>query len=60
MKGMDKLGKIRVGKNIELRAQIIHADGSVEDHGIIAAHYSNPFKQLWWLIRHPRNGRIHF
>ena len=59
MEGMDKLGKIGVGKNIELHAQIIHADGSVEDHGIVAAHYANPIKNFIWHLRHP-NGRIHF
>jgi hypothetical protein len=27
---------------------ITRADGTVEDHGIVAAHYSNPLRALWW------------
>lgn len=32
----------------ELRMVITRADGTVEDHGIVAAHYSNPLRALWW------------
>jgi hypothetical protein len=32
----------------EFHAVITRADGSVEDLGVIAATYKNPFKRAWW------------
>ena len=42
------------------RVAIHRADGSVDNIGIIAAHYRNPLKRLWWnLFGSPRaNHRI--
>lgn len=32
----------------EWSAVIIRADGRVENVGLLAAGYENPFRQLWW------------
>ncbi|MFJ4787576.1 hypothetical protein [Streptomyces sp. NPDC088794] len=29
---------------------ITRADGRVEDHGVVAAHYASPWRSAWWQI----------
>lgn len=42
----------------ELRMIVRRADGTVEDHGVVAAHYSNPVQALWWhLVGRPLANR---
>lgn len=31
-----------------LRMVVTRADGTIHDHGIVAAHYKNPIRQAWW------------
>ncbi|MFJ8798518.1 hypothetical protein [Streptomyces sp. NPDC102487] len=44
----------------EVRMVVRRADGTVEDHGIVSAHYSNPLRAAWWhLVGRPlANARI--
>jgi hypothetical protein len=43
----------RVGiKEASISAVVIRADGTREDLGVISRWHRNPFKRLWWRIRH--------
>jgi hypothetical protein len=42
--------KADVPHSSELRMVVRRVDGTVEDHGVVAAHYSNPLRQAWWLL----------
>jgi hypothetical protein len=42
----------------ELRMVVTRADGTVHDHGVVSAHYTNPIKEAWWLlVRRPLANR---
>lgn len=34
----------------ELRMVITRADGTVEDHGVVAAHYTSSWRAAWWQV----------
>ncbi|MCX5239818.1 hypothetical protein OG824_31915 [Streptomyces prunicolor] len=34
----------------ELRMVVTRADGTVEDHGVVAAHYTSPLRAAWWQV----------
>ncbi|MFC8676689.1 hypothetical protein ACFUEN_28890 [Streptomyces griseorubiginosus] len=44
----------------ELRMVVTRADGTVEDHGVVAAHYANSWRATWWALvgRRLANRRI--
>jgi hypothetical protein len=37
-------------KSAQLHIVVTRADGTVEDHGVVAHYDSNPFKRLWWRL----------
>jgi hypothetical protein len=44
----------------ELRMVIRRADGTVVDHGVVAARYASRWRQAWWQLvgRHRARRRI--
>ncbi|MEU5596678.1 hypothetical protein [Streptomyces sp. NPDC020298] len=50
--------RANVPHSSELRMVIRRADGTMHDHGVVDAHYRNPFRQAWWLyVRRPLANR---
>ncbi|MFI5880810.1 hypothetical protein [Streptomyces sp. NPDC051554] len=52
--------RVDVPHSSELRMVIKRADGTVEDHGVVAAQYSSPLRAAWWELvgRRLANRRI--
>lgn len=44
-------------KRIELSATVTRADGTVENHGIVAFYHKNPVLQLLWNIKQFLKGK---
>jgi hypothetical protein len=37
-------------ESVVLSAVVTRADGTVEDHGVIAYHHRNPLRRLWFRL----------
>ncbi|MGW2936052.1 hypothetical protein ACWDA7_30340 [Streptomyces sp. NPDC001156] len=52
------MSKADVPHSSELRMVVRRADGTVEDHGVVAAHYSSRWRAAWWrLVGQPLANR---
>lgn len=43
-----------VPQEVTIRATVIRADGTVEDHGVVSYWHANPLKRLVWRLTHRR------